>query len=105
MTVAIGFRVVLVCYIVLLLGGGLMGFIKAGSRISLITSVAFAAALAFCEFVLADGRLPVLALQGCLLALFAFRWTKTRKFMPSGLMVVVTAVAAIGEVLLQYVVR
>jgi uncharacterized membrane protein (UPF0136 family) len=105
MTVAIGFRVVLVCYIVLLLGGGLMGFIKAGSRISLITSVAFAAALAFCEFVLADGRLPVLALQGFLLALFAFRWTKTRKFMPSGLMVVVTVVAVIGEVLLQYVVR
>ena len=101
MTVAIGFRVVLVCYIALLLVGGIIGFAKAGSRISLITSVAFAAALAFCEFVIADGRISVLALQGFLLAIFAFRWTKTRKFMPSGLMVVVTMLALGAELLLR----
>ena len=101
MTTAIGFRVVLVCYIVLLLVGGLMGFIKAGSRISLITSVAFAAALAGCEFGIADGRIAVLALQAVLIAVFALRWTKTRKFMPSGLMVVLTVLALGAEVLLR----
>jgi uncharacterized membrane protein (UPF0136 family) len=105
MTVALGFRVVLICYIVLLLVGGLIGFLKAGSRISLITSVAFAAALAFCEFGIADGRIPILALLAVLVVVFAIRWTKTRKFMPSGLMVVVTVVAVITEGLLQYVLR
>jgi uncharacterized membrane protein (UPF0136 family) len=101
MTTAIGFRVVLVCYIVLLLAGGLMGFIKAGSRISLITSVAFAAALAVGEFALADGRISVLVLQAVLIAVFAVRWTKTRKFMPSGLMVLLTVLALGAEVLLR----
>ena len=34
----------------LLLAGGLMGLIKAGSKISLITSAIFALLLAFCGF-------------------------------------------------------
>jgi len=39
-------NLVLWIYIVLLLVGGLIGFLKAGSKVSLITSAGFAAALA-----------------------------------------------------------
>ena len=55
---------VLWIYIVLLLVGGLIGFFKAGSKVSLITS-----------------------------SVFAVRLAKTKKFMPSGLMLVVTIAA------------
>jgi uncharacterized membrane protein (UPF0136 family) len=40
--------IILWVYIVLLLAGGLMGFIKAKSKISLITSALFAVPLALC---------------------------------------------------------
>lgn len=39
---------VLWIYIILLVVGGLIGFFKAKSKVSLITSVAFAAALSLC---------------------------------------------------------
>ena len=78
-------------YIALLLAGGLMGFIKAKSNASLIMSVLFAAALAFC----ATGVIPVphLAefLVGFLLVFFGVRFAKGKKFMPSGLMTVLSA--------------
>jgi uncharacterized membrane protein (UPF0136 family) len=90
---------VLWIYIVLLIAGGLVGFLKAGSKVSLITSAAFAAALVV---TLIPGLLgPSLAsglataLLAVLLVVFAVRLTKTRKFMPSGLMLVITLVALV----------
>lgn len=89
---------ILIVYLVLLLVGGLMGFLKAGSRVSLITSVVFAAALAFCIWGgLAKGLTIAMILQGMLAVVFAIRLKKTRKFMPSGLMLVVTVLALILE--------
>jgi uncharacterized membrane protein (UPF0136 family) len=84
--------IVLWIYIVLLLGGGLMGFLKAGSRISLITSAAFALPLALCAlriltlFFIAD------ILIGLLVVVFGVRYAKGRKFMPSGLMVLLSII-------------
>ena len=78
--------VVLWIYIALLLAGGLMGFIKAKSMISLVTSAIFAVLLALCatgvikSFYIAD------ILVGLLLVVFGVRFAKGRKFMPSGLM-------------------
>lgn len=83
---------VLWVYIVLLLAGGVMGLVKAGSKISLITSAIFALLLALCAlgiirpFYLAD------VLVGLLLVVFGIRFAKGRKFMPSGLMVGLSAV-------------
>ena len=67
-----------------------MGFLKAGSKISLITSVAFAVPLALC----AAGVIPVNPvapiLVGLLALVFVIRFAKGKKFMPSGLMVLLS---------------
>ena len=84
-------------YIVLLVVGGLIGFLKAGSKISLITSVISAALLVVTAVPgLLDASLRrALAdiIMAALLVVFAIRLAKTKKFMPSGLMVVVTIAA------------
>jgi len=88
---------VLWIYIVLLLSGGLIGFLKAGSKVSLITSAVAAAALILTAipgllgFGLARGLAD--AIMAALLVVFAIRLGKTKKFMPSGLMFVVTGLA------------
>src|SRR5262245_31503360 len=79
-------------YIALLLVGGLMGFLKAGSKVSLISSVVFAVLLAlFAGHVLTWVWGPHLLL-GLLLVVFVMRYAKTKKFMPAGLMIVLSAV-------------
>jgi uncharacterized membrane protein (UPF0136 family) len=87
--------IVLWVYIVLLLAGGLMGFLKSGSKISLITSAAFAVPLALC----AQAVIPMYPiapiLLGLLVLMFALRYSKRRKFMPTGLMAAVTTLVLI----------
>jgi uncharacterized membrane protein (UPF0136 family) len=82
-------------YIGLLLIGGLVGFLKAGSKISLITSVIFAAALAVFASRLLESPFAANALLAVLLVVFVIRYAKGRKFMPSGLLVVLTFAALI----------
>jgi uncharacterized membrane protein (UPF0136 family) len=88
---------VLWLYIILLLAGGLIGFLKAGSKISLITSAVAAAALIATtnHRIFQPGFANALAdaVMAALLVVFAIRLTKTKKFMPSGMMLVVTVVA------------
>jgi uncharacterized membrane protein (UPF0136 family) len=88
---------VLWIYIVLLLVGGLIGFLKAGSKISLITSAVAAALLIICTIpgLLQPGAGRGLAelIMAALLVVFAVRLTKTKKFMPSGLLLVLTIAA------------
>jgi uncharacterized membrane protein (UPF0136 family) len=82
---------------VLLLVGGLIGFLKAKSPVSLIMSAAFAAALVLCAVsgVFEVGFRKNLAniLMAALLVVFALRLAKTKKFMPAGLMLAVTIAA------------
>src|SRR6266478_3063840 len=84
-------------YIVLLLVGGMMGFLKAGSKVSLITSAVAAALLVLTTLqgVLAYNFRRNLAdvIMAVLLIVFAIRLTKTKKFMPSGLMLILTLAA------------
>jgi uncharacterized membrane protein (UPF0136 family) len=81
-------------YIVLLLVGGMIGFLKAGSKISLITSSVAAALLVVTTmpgvFTFTFRRNLADLILAALLIVFAIRLTKTKKFMPSGMMLVLT---------------
>lgn len=88
--------IILWVYILLLLIGGTIGFLKAGSKISLIASAVFALPLALC----AAKTVPFCPLAPILLILlivvFGIRFWKGRKFMPSGLMVILTIAAVVA---------
>jgi uncharacterized membrane protein (UPF0136 family) len=77
---------VLWIYIVLLLAGGVMGLVKAGSKISLITSAVFALLLALCATAVIRPFYFADILVGLLLVVFGIRFAKGREFMPSGMM-------------------
>ncbi len=90
---------ILCVYIVLLLVGGLFGYYKAGSKVSLVTAAVTAGLLVF---TLIPGLLQVRAahkiqdvILGVLIVVFAIRLTKTKKFMPSGLMLSLTVGALV----------
>lgn len=90
-------NIVLWIYIVLLVVGGLIGFLKAKSKISLYMSCGFAAALVLCaipNFLDAKFRSGLAnVLMALLLVAFTMRLAKTKKFMPAGLMLIVTITA------------
>ena len=81
--------VALWAYLFLLLAGGLVGFLKARSRASLVASVACAVPMGAA----AAGLLPLLVARvelGFLAAFFAMRWVKTGKPMPGAPMIALT---------------
>jgi uncharacterized membrane protein (UPF0136 family) len=90
-------QVTLAIYRVLLAVGGLIGFFKAGSRPSLIAGLLSAVA-AFAALGLSIGRSQLgpplgLLLSIVLFVLFGYRYAiKTGKFMPSGLLAVVSLI-------------
>ncbi|HEV2454070.1 MAG TPA: TMEM14 family protein [Verrucomicrobiae bacterium] len=81
-------------YVILLLIGGLIGFFSAGSKISLMTSAVAAALLILTRlsgvFQPAFGRAMANVIMALLLVVFAWRLSKTKKFIPSGMMMVLT---------------
>jgi len=77
---------VLWIYIVLLVAGGLMGFIKARSKASLIASTAFAIPLALCAARIIRPMWIATVILAVLFIFFAMRYRKSKKFMPAGLM-------------------
>ena len=77
---------VLWIYIVLLLIGGMIGYYKAKSHVSLYMSVGFAIVLALCGMGIIFQPYVADILLAALLVVFAMRWVKTKKFMPAGLM-------------------
>jgi len=84
---------VLWIYIIVLVAGGLIGFLKAKSRVSLIMSAAFAAALSLCAAGIVFQPYVADILLAALLVVFAMRLAKTRKIMPAGLMLILTIAA------------
>lgn len=87
-------NVILWIYIALLIVGGLIGFLKAKSKVSLIMSVVFAALLSLCAVGVMSARSPDILLA-LLLIVFGARLAKTKKFMPSGLMLGMTLAALV----------
>jgi uncharacterized membrane protein (UPF0136 family) len=84
-------------YIVLLLVGGLIGYFRGKSPVSLYMSVGFAVALMLTTLsrVFQPGFAQGVRnlLLAALLVVFAIRLVKTRKFMPAGLMLALTVAA------------
>ena len=84
-------------YIAMLMLGGLVGFLKAKSKISLITSFIFSVVLSLCAL----NKMPIQVAWGVLsfLALFfLIRFLKTRKFMPGGMMTLLSFATIIAVV-------
>jgi uncharacterized membrane protein (UPF0136 family) len=82
-------------YVILLIAGGLIGFFKAHSRISLYTSAVSAALLVLTQIGIFEpsfGRKLADIIMVVLLVVFAIRLAKSKKFIPSGLMLVLTVV-------------
>jgi uncharacterized membrane protein (UPF0136 family) len=86
-------EIVLWVYIVLLVVGGMIGFFKAKSKVSLITSVVFAALLSLCAVRVVFQPYVAEILLAALLVVFGWRLAETKKFMPSGLMLILTLLA------------
>ena len=86
-------KTVLWVYIILLVAGGLVGFLKAGSKASLIASASFAAALILCAIGVIFQPHVADIILAVLLVFFAVRLAKSKKFMPNGLMLVLTIAA------------
>src|ERR1700690_1429467 len=88
---------VLWIYILLLLVGGLFGFFKGKSKISLVTSVVFAVLLILTTlrgiFDPAFANILANVVLLVLLVVFTLRLAKTKKFMPSGMMLALTILA------------
>lgn len=79
-------------YIVILVIGGLIGLLKGKSKVSLTMSVIFAALLSLCAAgIIFQPYVPEILLA-ILLVVFGMRLAKTKKFMPAGLMLVLTLV-------------
>lgn len=89
-------------YLVLLLAGGVIGFVKAKSAVSLVMSLIFGALLALCALGIIPGQFSGDLVLVALIAVFAHRFQKTRKFVPAGIMTVITIAALLvrGMILL-----
>ena len=77
-------------YIVLLVVGGMVGYLKAGSKASIIASVSFAAALTLCAIGVIFQPHVADIILAVLLVFFGFRLSKSKKFMPNGMMLILT---------------
>jgi uncharacterized membrane protein (UPF0136 family) len=79
--------------------GGIMGFVKAKSKASLIAGVISGILLAVSFFVtqadLRAGLVAATVLLFLLDGMFASRLAKTKKFMPSGMMLVICSIAEV----------
>ena len=87
-------HLILWIYIILLFLGGLMGFIKAKSKASLIASSIFAAILVL----FALNLLPFAyhaAVLGFLVLFFGMRFAKSKKMMPNGMMALLTLITLV----------
>lgn len=84
---------VLWVYIVLLVAGGVVGFVKASSKMSLLTSLGFAALLVLCAVRIIPDPMIADIILVVLLIFFGMRFAKSKKFMPMGMMTLATVIA------------
>ncbi|WP_414583677.1 TMEM14 family protein [Scytonema sp. PCC 10023] len=84
-------------YGILAIIGGIIGYRKANSKVSLISGIISGLLLMIAAFVYLQGQTWGLTLAavitGVLIVVFGFRLVKTRKFMPAGFMTLLGVVA------------
>ena len=85
---------VIYLYALLILIGGVIGFIKAGSVMSIAMGSGFAAALAATGYYVAQNSYRAIwtsiGLTSFLLLFFILRYSKSLQFMPAGLMTLIS---------------
>ena len=81
-------------YIALLVVGGAIGYVKAGSKISLLASLGFAVPLVL-ALVLRWPTNVSLVVLGFHFVYFAARFARTKKFMPGGLLAAASLAAGL----------
>ncbi|MGV3772066.1 MAG: TMEM14 family protein [Verrucomicrobiales bacterium] len=84
-------HIILWIYIALLLLGGVMGFVKAKSKASLIASSIFAVILALFNLNILPFNQYWIVLV-FLMLFFSYRFAKTKKIMPNIMMVILTII-------------
>ena len=86
-------------YGVIMILGGIMGFVKVGSKASLISGVGMGLALLASGFGVSHGNrdslVAALVIAALLVVIFAIRYAKTRRFMPGGMLAVLSLVAVV----------
>lgn len=82
-------------YLALLLVGGLIGFIKAGSKASLIASVLFGVPLVL-TLVFKGSVWMALGFLAAHAVYFGMRFARTKKFMPGGLLTIASILAGLA---------
>lgn len=90
----------LLVYAVLVLAGGVMGYVKAQSKPSLISGLISGIALVIAWLITffqsyTTGMALATFLAIALLIVFAIRFRKTGKFMPAGLMAILSLIGAV----------
>ena len=84
-------------YGILAMIGGIIGYIKANSQVSLFSGIISGLLLILAAYFQIQGQAWALILAvlvtGILVIFFALRLAKTRKFMPAGLMVILGVLA------------
>lgn len=82
--------------------GGIIGYLRARSEVSLIAGVGSAGALWIAAYTTLTNVFTGFLLAACtaaaLLIFFSVRWVKTRRFMPAGLMAILSLIATIAFV-------
>ena len=87
-------QIILLIYAILLEAGGAMGFIKAGSKASVIASTAFALVI----FLFIFNVIPIeyaWTVLAFLVLFFGARFARSKKFMPNGMMAILSIVTLI----------
>jgi uncharacterized membrane protein (UPF0136 family) len=87
-------QIILLVYSILLEAGGAMGFIKAGSKASVIASTAFAVVI----FLFIFKVFPIeyaWTVVAFLILFFGSRFARSKKFMPNGLMLILSIITLV----------
>ena len=86
-------------YGMIMILGGIAGFVKVGSKASLISGVGFGLVLLVSGFGVWQGSQNCLVgaeiIALLLVVLFAIRYAKKRRFMPAGVLAILSVVAAV----------